>query len=112
MKEKLSFPLLKKSSLDFLSGLAENNTTEWFNEHREDYRATYEDFAFFNQNLIEAISEFDTSIAASDLQGKDCIPRLNRDLRFTKDKSPYKTYYYSIINKGGRKSGNAGYFMC
>jgi len=103
--------MLKKSSFDFLTGLAENNTTEWFNKHRDDYQETHDDFTLFNQNLIEAISKFDKSIAESDLQGKDCIPRLNRDLRFTKDKSPYKTYYYSIINKGGRKSGNAGYFV-
>ncbi|WP_106290956.1 DUF2461 domain-containing protein [Arcticibacter pallidicorallinus] len=51
------------------------------------------------------------NFAKSDLRGKDCIPRLNRDLRFAKDKSPYKTYLYSIINEGDRKSGNAGYFI-
>jgi len=103
--------MLKKSSFDFLTGLSENNTREWFDQHRTDYQETLEDFTAFNQNLIDALSEFDTSIAKSNLQGKDCIPRLNRDLRFAKDKSPYKTYYYSIINEGGRKSSKAGYFI-
>ncbi len=103
--------MLKKSSFDFLSGLAGNNTREWFDKHRSDYQETFDDFALFNQNLINSISEFDQSIAESDLQSKDCIPKLNRDLRFVKDKSPYKTYFYSIINSGGRKSGNAGYYI-
>ncbi|MEP2346995.1 MAG: DUF2461 domain-containing protein, partial [Algoriphagus sp.] len=98
-------------SFDFLTGLAGNNNKEWLDQHRSDYNETMEDFALFNQNLIDSISAFDKSIAMSDLQGKDCIPRLNRDLRFTKDKSPYKTYLYSIINEGGRKSGKAGYFI-
>jgi len=103
--------MLKKSSFDFLTGLAMNNTREWFDQHRSDYKETLEDFTLFNQNLIDAISKFDKSIAKSNLQGKDCIPRLNRDLRFAKDKSPYKTYFYAIINEGGRKSGKAGYFI-
>ncbi|OKS87397.1 DUF2461 domain-containing protein [Mucilaginibacter polytrichastri] len=103
--------MLKKSSFDFLTGLAGNNHKDWFDKHRIDYQNTLDDFTLFNQNLIDAISKFDKSIAQSDLQGRDCIPRLNRDLRFAKDKSPYKTYFYSIINEGGRKSGQAGYFI-
>ncbi|MBD3903332.1 DUF2461 domain-containing protein [Chryseobacterium sp. Ch-15] len=103
--------MLKKSSFDFLNGLFINNNKKWVDEHRLDYDQTLEDYTTFNQNLIDAISKFDQSIAKSVLQAKDCIPRLNRDLRFTKDKSPYKTYLYSIINEGGRKSGKAGYFI-
>lgn len=103
--------MLKKSSFEFLNGLFINNSKKWVDEHRSDYDAAIEDFTIFNQDLIDAISKFDKSIAKSDLQANDCIPRLNRDLRFTKDKSPYKTYLYSIINEGGRKSGNAGYFL-
>jgi uncharacterized protein (TIGR02453 family) len=103
--------MLRKASFDFLTGLASNNTREWFNQHRSDYQETMEDFRLFNQELIDELSKFDKSIAGSDLQGKDCIPRLNRDLRFAKDISPYKTYLYSIINEGGRKSGKAGYFI-
>jgi len=103
--------MLKNSSFKFLAKLAKNNTREWVNQHNADYRDCLEDFTAFNQGLIDAISTFDKSIAQSNLKAKDCIPRLNRDLRFAKDKSPYKTYYYSIINEGGRKSGKAGYFI-
>lgn len=103
--------MLQKSSFDFLTGLAENNNKEWVDQHRENYLETMEDFNIFIQDLIDAISKFDKSIAKSNLQSKDCIPRLNRDLRFAKDKSPYKTYLYAIINEGGRKSGKSGYFV-
>lgn len=103
--------MLKKITFDFLKGLKKNNTKEWFDKNRDDYREVYENFESFTQNLIDSISKFDPSIASSHLLAKDCIPRLNRDLRFAKDKSPYKTYLYAVISSGGRKSGNAVYYV-
>jgi uncharacterized protein (TIGR02453 family) len=70
------------------------------------YQGTMEDFNLFVQNLIDGISNFDKLIAMAKL-----YPKMNRDLRFAKDKSPYKTYLYAIINEGGRKSGKSGYFV-
>lgn len=98
-------------TFDFLRGLKENNTKEWFDKNRNNYREVLENFEGFTQDLIDSISKFDPSIASSHLLAKDCIPRLNRDLRFTKDKSPYKTYLYAVISSGGRKSGNAVYYV-
>lgn len=103
--------MLKKTTFDFLKGLKENNTKEWFDKNRDEYREVYKKFEEFTQDLIDSISKFDTSIASSHLLAKDCIPRLNRDLRFAKDKSPYKTYLYAVISSGGRKSGNAVYYV-
>lgn len=103
--------MLKNTSFDFLTSLAKNNERDWFNQHRNDYEQTMADFTGFIQELIAEIGKFDKSIAQSGLFAKDCIPKLNRDLRFAKDKSPYKTYLYAIINNGGRKSGQAGYFV-
>ncbi len=103
--------MLKKTTFDFLKGLKKNNTKEWFDKNRDEYREVYEKFEGFVQDLIDSISKFDPSIASSDLLAKDCIPRLNRDLRFAKDKSPYKTYLYAVISSGGRKSGNAVYYV-
>lgn len=103
--------MLKKTTFDFLKDLKKNNTKEWFDKNRDMYREVYENFEEFTQNLIDSISQFDPSIASSHLLAKDCIPRLNRDLRFTKDKSPYKTYLYTVISSGGRKSGNAVYYV-
>jgi len=101
--------MINKSTLTFLKHLKDNNSSEWVDEHRSDYNSALNDFVVFNEKLISAIGKFDQKIAKSDLQAKDCIPRLNRDLRFAKDKSPYKTYLYSIIQDQGRKSGKAGY---
>lgn len=103
--------MLKKSTFDFLVKISFNNSKKWIDEYRSDYDNTMEDFKIFNQKLIEGISNFDKSILESKLLANNCIPRLNRDIRFTKDKSPYKTYLYSIINEGGRKSSNSGYFL-
>ncbi|SDM29957.1 TIGR02453 family protein [Pedobacter antarcticus] len=103
--------MLKKMTFDFLKGLKKNNSKEWFDKNRDDYREVYENFEGFTQDLIDSISKFDPSIASSHLLAKDCIPRLNRDLRFSKDKSPYKTYLYAVISSGGRKSGNAVYYV-
>lgn len=101
--------MISKSTLTFLKQLKDNNSSEWVNDHRSEYTFALEDFRVFNEQLISAIGKFDPKIARTDLQAKDCIPRLNRDLRFAKDKSPYKTYLYSIIQDQGRKSGKAGY---
>lgn len=103
--------MLKKTTFDFLKELKKHNTKEWFDKKRDEYREVYENFEGFTQDLIDSISKFDPSIASSHLQAKDCIPRLNRDLRFAKDKSPYKTYLYAVISSGGRKSGNAVYYV-
>lgn len=103
--------MLKKTAFAFLKGLKKYNTKEWFDNNRDEYREVYENFEAFTQDLINCISKFDQSIASSHLLAKDCIPRLNRDLRFTKDKSPYKTYLYAVISSGGRKSGNAVYYV-
>jgi len=103
--------MLKKTTFNFLKALKKNNTKEWFDKNRDEYSEVYENFERFTQDLIASIGKFDPSIASSHLLAKDCIPRLNRDLRFAKDKSPYKTYLYAVISSGGRKSGNAVYYV-
>ncbi|MFW0717569.1 DUF2461 domain-containing protein [Pedobacter sp. N23S346] len=103
--------MLNKATFTFLSKLTKNNNTEWMNNHRDAYNNCMDDFSDFVQMLINEIAQFDNDISKSDLKAKDCIPRLNRDLRFSKDKSPYKTYLYAVISKNGRKSGNAVYYI-
>ena len=63
------------------------------------------------ENLIHSVSQFDEEIAKADLDPKKCITRLNRDLRFSKDKTPYKTDYYIVLNKNGKNSPSAFYFV-
>ncbi len=101
--------MLKRSTLDFLKKLKKNNNREWFNANKRLYEDAKMDFEVFVYELIHAISEFDESIAG--LQPKDCIFRIYKDVRFSKDKTPYKTNFGAVIQEGGKKSGLACYYF-
>jgi uncharacterized protein (TIGR02453 family) len=101
--------MIQKSTYTFLKSLAKYNTKEFMVENRDLYEKAMADFTDFTQRLIDEISLFDNEIAKADLKAKDCIPRLNRDLRFSKNKAPYKTYLYSIICRKGRKVNDVNY---
>ncbi|NLF49927.1 MAG: DUF2461 domain-containing protein [Leptolinea sp.] len=94
--------------LEFTTALKQNNNRPWFMEHREEYdraRARFEEFVCA---LIRELSKTDP---LGGITPKDCIFRLNRDLRFTKDKTPYKPYMSAYIAPGGRKSRLLGYYL-
>ncbi len=95
--------------LQFLTGLKENNTKEWFNDHRKQYDEAKEQMLFLTDILIQEIRRFDEDIPV--LSAKDCLFRIFRDVRFSKDKSPYKTNMGSFIAAGGRKSEFGGYYI-
>jgi uncharacterized protein (TIGR02453 family) len=101
--------MLKKSTIDFLKKLKKNNNREWFNSNKSLYEDAKTDFDYFVNELIQEISEFDSSV--SGLQPKDCTFRIYKDVRFSKDKTPYKTNMGAAIQEGGRKSGIAGYYF-
>lgn len=101
--------MLQSSTLKFLSSLKKNNNKPWFDANRKAYEAAKTDFAGFIDTVIEAYGKKDPSIAH--LKAKDCMFRINRDVRFSKDKSPYKTNMGASINKGGKKSMTAGYYF-
>lgn len=100
-----------KEIYSFLAELSQNNNKEWFDANRQRYLAVRKRFEAFAQNLIERIAQWDEDVAASDLQVKDCTYRINRDIRFSKNKEPYKTHMGIFICKGGKKSPNAGYYL-
>lgn len=95
--------------LQFLNGLKENNTKEWFNDHRKDYETAKDQMLFFTEIMIQEIRKFDHDIPM--MSPKDCLFRIFRDVRFSNDKSPYKTNMGSFIAKGGRKSEFGGYYV-
>jgi uncharacterized protein (TIGR02453 family) len=101
--------MLHKSTLDFLKKLKKNNNRDWFNANKSLYEDAKYDFEVFLFELIQAIAEYDDSV--SGLEPKDCMFRIYKDVRFSKDKSPYKTNLGASINKGGRKVPNAGYYI-
>jgi uncharacterized protein (TIGR02453 family) len=98
-----------QSILDFLSGLVQNNNREWMEANRSQYNQARAAFEEIVNHLIIEIAAFDSS--AQGLVPKDCIFRLNRDIRFSKDKSPYKTHFGAYIAEGGKKSQSAGYYL-
>ncbi|MBE7170022.1 MAG: DUF2461 domain-containing protein [Williamsia sp.] len=101
--------MLQHSTLTFLKDLHKNNNKPWFDGNRQRYEAAKQDFEQFVAALLQKLSPKDEAIRS--LNAKDCLFRINRDVRFSKDKSPYKTNMGASISKGGKKSPFAGYYF-
>lgn len=85
----------------FFKELEKNNNKEWFDQNRKRYEnSVKKPFYNFIDELIEQIHDDDPSVQ---LQPKDAVLRINRDIRFSKDKTPYHTYVAAIISAGGKK---------
>ena len=94
---------------NFIQDLTENNNRDWFNANKERYQESLEIFRGFAGELLAGISLFDPSVG--NLEPKDTIFRIYKDVRFSKDKLPYKTQFGCWMAKGGRKSTDAGYYF-
>ena len=101
--------MIQISTLDFLKALQNNNNKPWFDENRKLYEAAKENIQDLTGKLIPAIAEFDDAIGS--LQIKDCTFRINRDVRFSKNKTPYKTNMAAYFSRGGKKANVAGYYF-
>lgn len=101
--------MLNPKTLQFLSKLKKNNSREWFNQHRDDYDAAKENFIELVNEILANTSQFDQELSL--LTYKDCIFRINRDVRFSKNKDPYKNNMAAYFVKGGKKSWLAGYYF-
>lgn len=97
------------SIITFLNDLKSNNNREWFKENEKEYRKSKELFEHFLDMLIPPLKQIDDSIDVR--SSKDCIFRIYRDVRFSKNKEPYKNNFGAFISKGGRKSPYAGYYI-
>jgi uncharacterized protein (TIGR02453 family) len=101
--------MLQRSTISFLKGLKKNNNKPWFEEHRAQYETARLDFQSFIKAILDEHAKNDEDILP--LQVKDCLFRINRDVRFSKDKSPYKTNFGASLARGGKKSPFAGYYF-
>jgi len=101
--------MLQPSTIKFLKDLKKNNNKPWFDAHRPQYETAKQDFAEFIQLLIDKQGTKDNTIVS--MKAKECMFRINRDVRFAKDKSPYKSNFGASIIKGGKKSIFAGYYF-
>ena len=98
-----------KQVLRFLRSLSLHNDKVWFEAHKADYLKAKATVAELAARLIEGARSFDDTIGP--LSVSDCTYRIYRDVRFSKDKSPYKTHMGIFVNRGGKKSGYSGYYF-
>lgn len=100
--------VLTAPTLDFLRDLAQNNNREWFQANRKRYETAKTEFTAFVGQVLNNVCSFE---ALPNTDPKDCIFRINRDIRFSKDKAPYKLNFAAAIGPGGRHSGRIDYYF-
>jgi uncharacterized protein (TIGR02453 family) len=101
--------MLQSTTLDFLKGLAANNNKPWFDANRDAYAAAKEDFELFATAVLKELAKNEPGFAEQ--KAKDCVFRIFRDVRFSKDKTPYKPNFGAYFSKGGKKFPGAGYYV-
>lgn len=101
--------MLKRESLEFLLALEKNNTKDWFDANNSWYQEAKRNMEEIASSLIDKLGKVHPEII--NLKPKDCLFRIHRDVRFSKNKLPYKTNFGMAICEGGRKSGKAGYYL-
>ncbi len=101
--------MLQSSTVEFLKALKLNNHKSWFDENRKQYEFAKEDYLNLVGETIRLVGKNDPTVEV--LQPKECVFRINRDVRFSKDKSPYKTNMGAGFSKGGKKSSLSGYYF-
>ncbi len=98
-----------KSILSFLTLLEQNNNREWFNEHKADYQLAKSRFEQVLEQVIAGLGQVDPRIAG--MKASDTIFRIYRDTRFAADKTPYKNNFGAHLSRGGKNSGEPGYYF-
>lgn len=101
--------MLQAATLDFLKQLGKNNDKAWFDKNRKAYEAAKDDFEEFIGGLLQKLTKLEERF--SEQQAKDTIFRIFRDVRFSKDKTPYKAHFSAYLSRAGRKSPDAGYYL-
>jgi len=94
-------------TFDFLKDLKENNHKEWFQENKDRYEASREEMIAFAEDVLNKVREFDIIDTPS---GKKSLYRIYRDVRFSKDKTPYKSYWSGSFSRAGAERRGGMYF--
>ncbi len=101
--------MINPSTIEFLKHLKKHNSKEWFDENRQHYSAAKDNYLDFVGEVLGRMKKIDDSLI--DLEPKQCVFRINRDVRFSKNKDPYKTNMGASFSKGGKKVQCAGYYF-
>lgn len=100
---------LQPPSLKFLADVAANNNRDWFHLHKKEYTDSRKDYESFVMSIYEILMGYDPDLPK--LNANDVCFRLHRDIRFSNDKTPYKTHYATVFSRTGKKGPYAGYYM-
>lgn len=102
-------PKIAKSTLTFIADLQKNNDRDWFGIHKNRFEEARADFISFLDTLLVSAAAIEPVAATQ--QGKELLFRIYRDVRFSKNKNPYKDHFGAYLAEGGRKSINPGYYV-
>ncbi|MDI5895476.1 DUF2461 domain-containing protein [Flavobacterium algoritolerans] len=101
--------MLSKDTLQFLDDLKANNNRDWFLENKKRYEAVKKDYQQLVGDFLDAMKPLDPSLEM--LEVKNCIFRINRDIRFSKDKTPYKSHLGVWLSSGAKGMNRSGYYL-
>jgi uncharacterized protein (TIGR02453 family) len=101
--------MIQKSTFQFLSQLKKNNEKGWFDEHRTEYLGARENVIAFLEGVLQHLAKLDGGYG--DIKAASCLFRINRDVRFSANKAPYKTNFGASLSPHGKKSGMAGFYV-
>ena len=101
--------MITPHTFNFLQSLKRNNNKEWFQQNREKYEPAREDFHQFISAVLEKLKAVDGDLQP--IEAKKCLFRINRDIRFSNNKQPYKNNFGAFMNKGGKQAETAGYYF-
>lgn len=101
--------MISKDSLQFLADLKANNNRDWFLNNKKRYDRFKQEYHQLVGSFLDAMKPLDPSLEL--LEIKNCTFRINRDIRFSKDKTPYKTHLSIWISSGTKGSNRAGYYI-
>jgi uncharacterized protein (TIGR02453 family) len=100
---------MQQNTIQFLENIAQNNNKPWFDEHRKEYEAAKKDFELFVGEVLKELSVPEP--AFGEQKAKDCVFRIFRDVRFSHDKTPYKSNFGAGFSRGGKNFPGAGYYI-
>jgi uncharacterized protein (TIGR02453 family) len=101
--------MLSKNSLQFLDDLKANNNRDWFLDNKKRYELFKKDYHQLVADILDAMKPLDSSLEM--LEVKNCTFRINRDIRFSKDKSPYKDHIGVWLSSGAKGKNRSGYYI-
>lgn len=101
--------MIPKDNLEFLKDIKKNNNREWFLANKKRYETYKKNYYALAQQFLDILKAADPGLAVMEV--KDVVFRINRDIRFSKDKSPYKTNMAFWFSPGNKNWNQAGYYV-